>query len=406
MIEESEEKDPFYPVADKEPVSKPAGLRSDEGGAGIVSSKKFWWILGSLGVIVLIVGAGLVFALPGNRTKSDGDGKGFFSDLPLSLDNIIPSTTSGLSGRQCDEADRRAIGVMLASDPINRPVSGFADADFVFELPVLVSNVTRLLALYQCGRPDDIGSVRSARHDYLFLGEGADAIIGHWGGSYHALNRIEAGEFNTINALTNPFSAYFRKNNLPAPYNGFTTYDNLWNALNKLGYRNKTEFKGYKFKDSPDREDRPAGGTLSVAWPGAFRVHYEYDPETNLYQRYWAGTKQVDGGSSEPVAPSAIVVITATNDFADGPGGYNDVGIEGEGAMSVYQDGQVVKGTWKKNELQKTDPMTFLDENGKQITFTRGQVWVMAVEPSISVTWEEVNPVAETVGANASVGPQ
>ena len=290
---------------------------------------------------------------------------------------------------------------MLAADPINRPVSGFADADMVFELPVLVSDVTRLLAVYQCGRPDDIGSVRSARHDYLFLGEGVDAIVSHWGGSYHALNRIAAGEFDTINALTNPFGAYFRKSHLPPPYNGFTTYENLWNALQKLGYRVETTFNGYQFKDDAEVNERSAGGTLSIGWPGAFRVHYEYDPQTNRYQRFWAGVEQFDGGSSgAPVAPSVIAIMRATNDFAEGPGGYNDVGIEGSGDLDVYQDGAVTHGRWEKNELYKSEPVKFMDESGKEIIFTRGQVWIMAVEPHISVTWEESSAIEDDVVNN------
>jgi len=341
-----------------------------------------------LGIAVLVLGATYALILRRGATRTGGD---TFGSLPL-IGNApaapVP-TTSGLSGRSCDDPGRRAIGVMLAGDPINRPVSGFASADMVWELPVLVSDVTRLTAVYQCGRPTEIGSVRSARHDYLFLNEGIDAILGHWGGSYHALNRIAAGEFQTINALSNPFNAYYRKNNLPAPYNGFTSYDGLWNALQKLGYRTTTKFAGYPFKDDAPASERGTSGTLSIGWPGAFRVSYEYDPVTNRYQRFWAGVKQVDGKTNEAVSPSVVAIMTATNGPADGPGGYNDVGIEGQGALSVYQDGKVITGTWKKNALDKKDPVHFLDAQGKEITFTRGQLWVMAVEPAISVTWEQ-----------------
>ncbi len=350
-------------------------------------------------IIVLLVGIG-VYAGLGSYSSEDGaDGDGIFGELPLKGDRGLfnNSDESGLSGRTCDEPDRRAVGVMLAGDPINRPVSGFAQADLVFELPVLVSDVTRLLAVYQCGQPGEIGSVRSARHDYLFLAEGVDAIVGHWGGSYHALNRIAAGEFDTINALSNPFNAYFRKSNLPAPYNGFTTYEGQWNALQKLGYRTKTEFRGYAFKDDPAPDERGAGGSLSIAWPGQFRVKYEYDPATNTYQRYWAGVRQVDGeDGATPVAPSVVVVMRATNEFAEGEGGYNDVGIEGEGDVTVYQDGGYITGRWSKDELNKNDKLDFVDESGKEIEFTRGQVWITAVEPNIDVSWEpvEASPVA------------
>lgn len=347
---------------------------------------------GVVALALLLVGGMYAFVRMSNRTAADDERQRAgeaYGDLPLALEREQRATDeSGLSGRTCEDAQRRPIGAMLSSDPITRPVSGFADADLVFELPVLVNDVTRLLAVYQCGRPAEIGSVRSARHDYLFLAEGIDAVVAHWGGSYHALNRISAGEFQTINALVNPHKAYFRKTTLPAPYNGFTTYENLWNALQKLGYRTTAAFEGYSFKDDPLLGDRPLGGTLSIGWPGAFRVHYEYEQATNRYQRFWGGTRHVDGGSGIPVMPSVVVVMRAANQDAEGPGGYNEVAIEGHGVFELYQDGTMINGTWEKNELNKKDPLRFLDEAGKPIIFTRGQVWVMAVEPEISVTWE------------------
>lgn len=356
------------------------------------------------GVLLVVLLAAGTYAM---MRSGGGGGGGAFGNLPLSdladkLAEAEPTPKnagmSGLSGVACAHPDRRAIGVMLAGDPINRPVSGFAKADWVWELPVLVSDVTRLTAFYQCHEPTDIGSVRSARHDYLFLADGLDAIVAHWGGSYHALNRIAVGEFQTINALSNPHNAFFRKSHLPAPYNGFTTYERLWNALVKLGYRQTTEFTGYDFKDDAPAPERPAGGTLTIAWPGAFRVSYEYDSVTNHYQRFWAGIKQVDGEDNKTlVMPSAVIVVRAENQFADGPGGYNEVAIEGEGDMTVYQDGKTIPGRWKKNILDKRDPMIFTNQAGEPIRFTRGQIWAMAVEPNIPATWTPTNASATPI---------
>lgn len=356
-------------------------------------------VVGGVIVLAIIIALGVyagMRAKNGQLPLAGGISRGVYGDLPLGVNMLETSgtpdpaqrSTSGLSGVSCEHPNRRAIGVMLAGDPINRPISGFSKADMVFELPVLVSDVTRLTAIYQCNEPRDIGSVRSVRHDYLFLIEGIDGIMAHWGGSYHALNRIAAGEFQTINALTNPYDAFFRKNNLPAPYNGFTTYERLWNALEKLGYRTTTNFKGYDFKDDALSADRPAGGTLSIGWPGAFRVSYAYNPQTNRYDRYWAGIRQVDAEDKQQVAPSAVAVMRATNTYADGPGGYNDMAIEGKGDLAVYQDGKEIKGTWTKNELEKKDPIHFFNEKGEPIIFTRGQVWITAVEPTVSVTWQ------------------
>lgn len=357
-----------------------------------------WTITGVI-ILVLIIGFGAYAYLAPQSRVGKYVASALYGELPVGENRSEPflqatptptaisRETSGLSGMPCEHPNRRAIGVMMAGDPINRPMSGFSKADMVFELPVLVSDVTRLTGVYQCGEPTDIGSVRSVRHDYLFLLEGVDGIMGHWGGSYHALNRIAAGEFQTLNALSNPHNAYFRKSHLPAPYNGFTTYERLWNALQKLGYRTTTTFKGYEFKDDAPVADRIAGGTLSIGWPGSFRVSYEYNSETNRYERYWAGVRQIDAEDKQVVAPSVVAVMKATNTYADGPGGYNDMAIEGKGELTVYQDGKAIVGTWVKNELDKKDPVHFLNAAGEPIVFTRGQVWVTAVEPSISVTW-------------------
>lgn len=372
---------------------------SGSGGVGATANKnkKMWGIVIGVVAILAIVGLGVYAALrPSTTTTGPKTDDKIFGVLPGSDDREPgpAATTSGLSGVTCAHPDRRPIGAMLAGDPINRPMSGFSQADMVWELPVLVSNVTRLLAVYQCGEPTDIGSVRSARHDYLFLADSVDAVVAHWGGSYHALNRIAAGEFQTLNALTNPHNAFFRKDNLPAPYNGFTTYERLWNALQKLGYRTTTQFKGYQFKDDAPAAERGGVGKLSIAWPGAFRVHYEYDPATNRYVRFWSGVKQVDAADKNVVAPSVVAIMRASNQFADGPGGYNDVGIEGSGELLVYQDGQEIKGTWRKNELNKKDPVHFLNEQGQDIVFTRGQVWVMTPSADIPVSWEVIAPPA------------
>lgn len=385
------------PVVDPHHKSSPAPeLRSVP--LGVIPSatkgkQKSSLIFIGAGIAVLIVAIIGVGAYAGwfKKQTTTGEDKGLFGQLPLGGDQkneAVNNAASGLSGLPCEHPNRRAIGVMVAGDPINRPLSGVSQADMMLEMPVLTNDVTRLTAIFQCQEPTEIGSVRSARHDYLFMMEGIDTILGHWGGSYHALNRIAAGEFQTINALQNPFNAYFRKSTLPAPYNGFTSYERMWNALQKLGYRTETKFKGYEFKDDIPVTERPTGGTLSIAWPGAFRVSYEYDPTTNRYVRYWAGVKQTDPVNGNTiVAPSSVAVMRAENRLAQGEGGYNEMAIEGTGALEVYQDGKVIKGTWKKNELEKKDPVHFINEKGEPIIFTRGQVWITAVEPTISVTW-------------------
>ena len=376
----------------------PAGGPS-ESAPRLPSEKKLRLIVFGVAILVVIVLAGVWYVLgaPGApETVRRSLGK-----LPTAGERLLPeeppvavptppvNPESPLSGLPCGNARRRPIGVMLAGDPINRPVSAFAFADVVFELPVLVNNVTRLLAVYQCQEPREIGSVRSARHDYLFLARGVDAVIAHWGGSYHALNRIrlERQVYDSLSALGTGQQAFFRKSNLPAPYNGFTSYTRLWDALQKSGYRTQAVFSGYAHVDEAPPELRGTGGTLDVGWPGAMRVRYVYNSQTNVYERFWGGVRHLDALDNVPVSPKVVVVVYTDQRLARGPGGYNDVDVEGSGKVEVYENGQVMTGTWEKSEVHKQDPLVFKDASGQQIPLVRGQLWIHFVDRRTSVRW-------------------
>jgi hypothetical protein len=342
-----------------------------------------WWVIGAPGKQQL---QQLVLPREGSSTVGSLRPPKFYTPPPRQT-----RAESPLSGIFCEQYRRRPIAVMLGSDPITRPVSGLREADMVFEMPVLVNGITRLMAVYQCGAPKEIGSVRSARHDFLFLAKGVDAVIAHWGGSYHALNRIRIERLiESIDALRNPFRAYWRKSNLPAPYNGYTSYEKLWNALVQLGYRQETKLKPYTHRNDVPREQRPAGGVLTIGWPGSMQVRYEYNPETNTYQRYWgtSGQPQIDGADGQPVAPKVVIVMRAAQRLVKPGEPYNDVDVEGEGELLVYQNGREIRGRWKKSIIHKQDPLHFLDEQGRNIPLVRGQVWVEIVEPERTVNWQ------------------
>lgn len=347
------------------------------------------------GVILLVAAVWYAVGLPG---APDGIRRSL-GRLPEAGPRLNPylgpqENTSLIAGLPCGESyKRRPIAVMLGSDPIARPLSGMAEADLVVELPALVNNVTRQMAVYQCGQPREIGGVRSARHDYLFLAKGLDAVIAHWGGSYHALNRIRFERarngtpiYESIDALRNPYGAYYRVARLRAPYNGYTTYDRLWDALQKLNYRTYSVFGGYPHV--PDAPPAARGsGTLDIGWPGAMRVRYVYNPQTNAYERSWGGSRHLDGVDSRPVSPKVLIVMHAEQRFANGPGGYNDVDVEGSGAVEVYQNGQVISGTWSKSEIHKQDPLVFRTPLGRSIEFVPGQIWIHVSDSKTPVTW-------------------
>ncbi len=356
-------------------------------------------VFGAAAAVVLLLGVlWYAIGLPG----APAGVRRVFGRLPEAGPRFGPVPTPGgppslITGLPCGEAyKRRPIAVMLGSDPVARPLSGMAGADLMLEVPVLVNNVTRQMAVYQCGQPKEIGGVRSARHDYLFLAKGLDAVIAHWGGSYHALNRIRferaqnggpvSESIDALRSIRGVAYPYYRITRLPGPYNGYTTYDRLWEAVKQLGYRTYSVFEGY-----PHEPDAPPGqrgaGTLDISWPGAMRVRYVYNPETNAYERFWGGTRHLDGLDNQPVNPKVLVVMHAEQRFAQGAGGYNDVDVEGSGPVEVYQNGQVISGTWSKSDVHKQDPLVFRSALGRPIAFVPGQIWIHVVDGKTDVVW-------------------
>ena len=103
-----------------------------------------------------------------------------------------PGPKSSVSGLECANADRRPLAVMMAGDPETRPLAGIGQADIVFEMPVTPDGITRFMAVFQCEDPKEIGSIRSAREDFIPLAAGLGAIYAHWGGEKEALEKLDS----------------------------------------------------------------------------------------------------------------------------------------------------------------------------------------------------------------------
>jgi hypothetical protein len=330
-------------------------------------------------IVVILAVAGFLFWKLGVRKVEIGN-NGQNQEESKNKDGLSPIT-----GLKCDNYNRRPIAVMLAEDPITRPLSGISDADLVIEMPVITDGITRMMAVFQCASPDEIGSVRSSRHDYISLALGLDAIFAHWGGSHFAYDILNKGIIDNIDAMVNPYEAYYRTSDKPAPHNGFTSMERLINAAEKLHYRTENEFAGYPhLKSAKSKID--VNGKLVIGYPGAYKVYYDYDKEDNIYRRWRDTQREIDKNNGNQVEASVVVVMRAASRMIEPPS-YNDVDVEGEGEATVYQNGEEIKGIWQKAGTYSKSKPTFLDENGKEIEFTPGKIWIEIVEPAQNVSW-------------------
>ncbi|KKS12834.1 MAG: hypothetical protein UU70_C0031G0004 [Candidatus Yanofskybacteria bacterium GW2011_GWA1_41_6] len=118
---------------------------------------------------------------------------------------------SPITGLNCPSADVRPISIMLASDIEAMPLSGISQADMVFEMPVDPTGITRFMAIFQCEKPKEIGSVRSARNDFIPLAAGLGTIYAHWGGEHGALEKLDSHIVDNIDALKYEGEIFYRK---------------------------------------------------------------------------------------------------------------------------------------------------------------------------------------------------
>jgi hypothetical protein len=339
-----------------------------------VGFKQEWWKPSQFEVLGQNVSTKIISNLENNKKTK-------VNELPA--ENFPKNPITGLA---CQRANQRPFAVMMASDEIARPLSGISSADLVFEMPVVSGGITRLMAFYNCELPGEIGSIRSARHDFIPLAQGFDAIFVHWGGSHFALDKLNRKIIDNIDALRNPYSAFYRQKGIASPHNGFSSGNRLISSSYRLSYRSENNFEGYKHLETHNLEFGTEKRILKIGYPYPFNIKYEYNSETNSYKR-WRGNKpEIDKINSKQVEVKNVVVMKALSRQIEGQ--YNDVDIEGKGDLEVYQSGKVIKGKWKKDKADKKSKLYFLNEQGEEIKFVPGKIWVEIVEPYQKVIYD------------------
>jgi hypothetical protein len=289
-----------------------------------------------------------------------------------------------ISGIECDGAKNRSFAVMMAGDFDAWPLSGISKADLVIEMPVVTGGITRYMAIFDCDEPQEIGSIRSARHDIIPLAMGFDAIFAHWGGSHFALDKLNGKIMDNVNALYLDGSVFYRKPGLPKPHDGFTTIKRLKEYSQRIGYRMENEFDGYQFYEEENPSDK--NGELSISYPSIYTVDYKYNAQTNSYLRIKGEKKDVDKLTGKQITAKNVVIMYAASRQIGGQ--YNDMDIEGEGKAIVYQNGWEIEGKWKKDKSDMRSKLYFYNDAGEEIKFVPGKIWIQVVEPVKKVKWD------------------
>jgi hypothetical protein len=301
-------------------------------------------------------------------------GKNEFEIISSGEGQALTSGMSVITGLPCINADKRPITVMMAADPEARPLSAISLADMVFEMPVTPNKMPRYMALFQCNQPQEVGSIRSAREDFVPLAAGFDSIYIHWGGEHDVLDKLNNGIINNIDALKYDGTVFYRKKTRPMPHNGFTSYKNLMEKSEDFEYSPENTFPGYPHGETENRSLSNLAPEIAIDYEGSQNVRWVYDDASKLYKRFRGGQPEIDAATGEQVSVSVVVVMETESTILNID--YIRVKTQGEGAVRIYQDGVILNGTWKKDPGEFKSKLFFYDNEGKEIKFVPGKIWV------------------------------
>ncbi len=368
-----------------------------------LSKKEKNIVIGIIVGILILISSGIAFALTYKSDQVDKkDSKVEPVTDKIDLNRVFPvdeeeteiKEVSPFSGNKCERYNARPIAVMMAGDEIARPLSGLSKAEFVVEMPVITGSVTRLMGIFVCDTPDEVGSIRSSRHDYISLVRGWDTIFVHWGGSHFALDEIKTGirytgenlgKVDSIDALTTS-GPFFRQNFVAAPHNGFASLPKVIESAKQKGYNMEGKFEGYKFQSdrmTDQEKENSVDGVLEVGFGGVFKTKWEYSSDKNKYIRYWNNEKDSDRINNEEIKASNIVVMRAFSEQIEGQ--YNSVNIYGEGEAKIFQNGKEINAKWKKDGFKGA--LKFFDMENNEIRLVKGQTFIEIIEPYQSLIW-------------------
>jgi hypothetical protein len=348
---------------------------------------------------------------------------------PINLETTPETNTprnegpvSPISGVSCENWNRRPVAVMQPADLQARPAAGFSEADMVIEMPAYTASNTRLMGIYVCNIPEEIGAIRSGRHDNIHLAKGLDAIYVHWGYSIFAENLLNKKIIDNVNCMASSYCDRREATGIMRLEDtGRITKANVLKMFTESGYRKENQFSGYPHQDEAALDQRPSGGNLRVAFAKPYDAEYNYNKEDNSYLRVWGGVDDTDRNNNKRVAPKNVVVMMAKSEqitidqdyvgkglqdpWAEVPeikktgvesisSRYNNLQIgdpwydeSDSGEAFYYLNGKEYKGTWKKDRSKIDSKLFFYDESGKEMRFVPGQIWVEILEPGQALRW-------------------
>lgn len=288
-----------------------------------------------------------------------------------------------------DEATllNRPLAVMVNNIKISLPQKGITDADIIYEMPV-EGAITRLMAVFSdYNKLKDIGSIRSARHDYVELIAPYQPIYVHIGGSVKGKAAIKDYKIDDIDGLYMSGTAFYqdkqRLKTKPTEHTWFTNAAKLKNGITQKGFQTKLKepikplFQFAKPSNDVMVESAEAIDTNKVSFQFSTTVNatFTYNKETKQYEKGQFGAPHMDVSNNKVGSVTNVLMM------------YTDVGLVpntpnkeinlAKGSGYYLSNGKRIEVTFSKASVNEN--LKVFNKNGQELKINVGKTWVCVI---------------------------
>lgn len=327
-------------------------------------------------------------------------------DVENSEESIIEDNKTNIIDEKVDIIDinsnSRPYAVVVNNTAVAVKVQeGLNDAYLVYEIPT-EGNTSRLLALYKDIDKDlTIGTVRSARHNFVDFALESDAIFCCYGWSHYAEADMKSGSIDYFQGLFG--GPYYRNNpeNLASEHTAYTNINKLNNSVESKGIRKtSTETILLKYNTGDEdlslAQDSKVANTVTIPYGYSPQIaSFKYNEESKMYTRYEDNNKCVDYKTKEEITTKNIIVQKIEYKMCD-DNYYWDLDTIGSGEGYYITNGYSVPIIWDKKDRSSKTKYTYKDGTiidgknvgGQEISVSDGRTWIEVQTTEQKITIE------------------
>lgn len=295
---------------------------------------------------------------------------------------VIRNPLTGEGGYDEALINNRPVLISVENHPDARPQWGLTSSDIVWEM-VAEGGITRMLLMYADASriPEKVGPVRSARHYFVDIAEGFDAIFVHFGFSPYAKTQIANHGVNNINGL---YDNYFYRDNsrgVASEHTAYTTDEAIAKAIANKGYRTTLEddyLKPFKFNKEAKKLSDGECNEVKVSFSSGYTYTLTYDSERKVYLSSLNGNKFVDSEGTQQNFENILICYTNVTSMGDSKGRVDFDLSDGKG--TYISNGTYESITWEKGDSD--DMMKFYNADGKELSLNQGRTYIALVDDS------------------------